>query len=287
LRVVMLISKEANQFFHSSAPWELLKSDPLKASKVLNIIVNLIYLLATLLQPYMPAFTEKVTKQLNYLVYPGDLSESNSDSRSFTLVIHPGHVIGSPSPLFRKIEDEEILEYRSRFGGVENKKKGAEFPLHCVLGEISEVADHPSADHLFVLQVNIGEEQPRSIVAGLKSSYSSADLRNRKVVLLLNIKHSNIRGVPSQGLLLTAMKKHPYILTVSAEDEKQAEIGSAIVPEDCLLKPLERIDWKSEAKKQPLETIEGGIVAFGGLICKTQQGIPIIADQQIQGAKIQ
>jgi len=63
---------------------------------------------------------------------------------------------------------------------------------------------HPSADRLLVLSVDVGEPEPRTIVAGIASRYAPEDLVGLTVVAILNLKPVKLRGVLSQGMLLAA-----------------------------------------------------------------------------------
>ncbi len=67
---------------------------------------------------------------------------------------------------------------------------------------IVEAAEHPNADRLLVLKVDIGEGAPRQIVAGIKSAYQPAELVGKRVVVVTNLKPAQLRGVESQGMVL-------------------------------------------------------------------------------------
>ena len=69
------------------------------------------------------------------------------------------------------------------------------------IGEVVDVKDHPNADRLYILTVNLGEER-RTLVAGLKNYYRPEELRGKKIVIVANLEHANFRGVESQGMLL-------------------------------------------------------------------------------------
>jgi len=77
------------------------------------------------------------------------------------------------------------------------------FPLNMRIGVIKEVKDHPNADKLYVLIVDLGDET-RTLVAGLKKYYRKEEMLNRKIVVLCNLKPAVIRGVKSEGMLLAA-----------------------------------------------------------------------------------
>ena len=76
--------------------------------------------------------------------------------------------------------------------------------IHLRAGQIVEGAGHPEADKLLVMKVDVGEEQPRSIVAGIASRFKPEELINQKVTVVANLKPSKLRGVPSEGMLMAA-----------------------------------------------------------------------------------
>ena len=285
LKVAMGVSSTANAFMQHTQPWELFKRNPLECRKVVNVSVNLIYMLAVLLHPYMPALSQRIGEQLNYLVHPRDLDASND---AFHLVIQPGHVLGAVSPLFRRIEDAEVVQYRAKFGGVEEKKRGADWPLRVVVGEVVVCTQHAEAAHLYVCRVAVGEADggERQVVAGLKQRYTAEELIGRKVLVLLNLKPTQLKGVRSEGLMLTSMKK--VVSLLSPERPADVRVGSVVVPVDCVAVEQDKaVDWTIAKKGLPMETVEGGKAAFGGLAWRTEEGVDIYADNKVQGAKIQ
>jgi methionyl-tRNA synthetase len=71
------------------------------------------------------------------------------------------------------------------------------------IGRVKEAKDHPNADRLYVLTVDIGGEE-RELVAGIKNVYSREELCGRLVVVVDNLEPANIRGVESKGMVLAA-----------------------------------------------------------------------------------
>ena len=57
---------------------------------------------------------------------------------------------------------------------------------------------------LLQMKVDIGEAQPRSVVAGIAEAYQPEDLVGRKVVIVANLEHRKVRGIPSQGMIVAA-----------------------------------------------------------------------------------
>lgn len=93
------------------------------------------------------------------------------------------------------------------------------------VGKILEVEDHPNADKLWVMEVDIGEENPRTIVAGLKGHYSADELKGMEVVIFANLEHADLRGVKSEGMVLAAVKDDKVILI---SPEKSIDVGARV-----------------------------------------------------------
>ena len=68
---------------------------------------------------------------------------------------------------------------------------------------VVEADDHPNADKLIVLKIDIGGEQ-RQIIAGIKGYYEPADLVGKQLVVVANLAPRKMRGLESQGMLLAA-----------------------------------------------------------------------------------
>ncbi len=71
------------------------------------------------------------------------------------------------------------------------------------VGKVIEVTDHPNADKLLVLKVDLGDEQ-RQLCAGLKGIYLPGDLMGRNLIIVANLAPRTMRGVESEGMLLAA-----------------------------------------------------------------------------------
>ena len=62
----------------------------------------------------------------------------------------------------------------------------------------------PKADKLLLLKIDIGEEQPRQVLAGIAQYYEPEKLIDRKVVVVANLKPRKLRGFESQGMVVAA-----------------------------------------------------------------------------------
>ena len=72
------------------------------------------------------------------------------------------------------------------------------------VGKVLEVADHPNADKLLVLKVDIGDGQVRQIIAGLRQYVPHEALLGREIAIVANLEPRKMRGLESQGMLLAA-----------------------------------------------------------------------------------
>jgi methionyl-tRNA synthetase len=96
--------------------------------------------------------------------------------------------------------------------------------LEIKIGKILEVNDHPNADKLYVVKVDIGDGQ-RQLVAGIKGSYTKESLVGKQVVVLTNIDPATLRGVESQGMILAASDETGISVLTT---DKPVKLGSIV-----------------------------------------------------------
>ena len=75
--------------------------------------------------------------------------------------------------------------------------------LNLRIAKIKDVKDHPGADRLYVVRVDMGGEE-REVVAGIKKGYSPEELTGKLVVVVENLEPAVIRGVESKGMILAS-----------------------------------------------------------------------------------
>jgi len=87
------------------------------------------------------------------------------------------------------------------------------------VGKVIEAYDHPNADKLLVIKVDLGDEQ-RQICAGLKGHYAPEDLVGKNLILVANLAPRMMRGVESQGMLLAASSTdHSQIIFATTDSD--------------------------------------------------------------------
>ncbi len=89
---------------------------------------------------------------------------------------------------------------------------------------IKEVIDHPNADKLYVITIDLGDKT-KQIVVGIKSFYTKEKLLGRRIIVVDNLEPAIIRGVESQGMLLAA--KDDLTLSILTT-EREVKPGSSV-----------------------------------------------------------
>ncbi len=83
--------------------------------------------------------------------------------------------------------------------------------LELKVAEIKEVNEHPNADRLYVITLDLGGKT-KQVVAGIKGSYKKEDLVGKQVVVVDNLEPVVLRGVESQGMLLAASDENGIVI---------------------------------------------------------------------------
>jgi methionyl-tRNA synthetase len=92
-------------------------------------------------------------------------------------------------------------------------------------GTVVSAQDHPRADRLLVLTVDIGDGSPRQVVAGIRGSYQASELIGKYVVVVANLKPAMLRGIESQGMVLAASGESSLVLV---SPERPVRAGSPV-----------------------------------------------------------
>ncbi len=69
---------------------------------------------------------------------------------------------------------------------------------------VTAVSDHPNADKLIVIDIDLGTEQ-RRIIAGLKPYCDPESLVGVNIVVVTNLEPRKMRGLESSAMLLAAV----------------------------------------------------------------------------------
>ena len=220
LKTIMDLAQFGNRHFDSVGPWALIKKDRQACGSALHLHLMLVKALAVLSSPYLPRSSERAWKFLGQV---GTLQQAGWSAVEAELQAH--QKLNEPKPLFSKIEVEKD-EGDPVYGGFET--------LNLKVGRIVKAQDHPNADSLLLLEVDIGKTI--QVVAGLKAYYTKEEMEGRKVVVVSNLKPAKLRGEQSQGMLLAADSGDLVKLASPPEDSVPGDaVSSGLRQSDRLI----------------------------------------------------
>ena len=91
------------------------------------------------------------------------------------------------------------------------------YKLDLRIAKIVEAIEHPNADRLFLLKIDLGSEQ-RQLCAGLRGHYTAEQLVGKNIVVVANLAPRKVRGELSQGMLLAAGNEdHSQVILLTTE----------------------------------------------------------------------
>lgn len=198
LELALTEVREANRRIHEARPWQAAAAD---RDRALYEGLWTIQAVATWLAPFLPFSSAEVYRMLGLDKAPGPGDWANAVTPPV-----PGRVLAEIRPLFPRREEPRVR------GAVPPSvpPSGTAAPttaavgLDVRVGVIRTVENHPSADRLYVLGVDLGEPKPRTIVAGIRPFYEAGALQGRAIAVLANLEPRTIRRITSQGMLLAA-----------------------------------------------------------------------------------
>lgn len=219
LMELMNIAHFGNEYFQKKEPWKN------ENGTTLYLCANLARTLAILSSPFLPFSAENIWKMLNL---EGGVNEQDWNSAA-ELRVASGHKIKDVEPLYTKIEDKDIENFEKKYMKLNKKMETAvnylEFSdfekMDLRIGKIKSVEDHPKAEKLYILWVDIGTES-RRVIAAIRGDYGKEDLIGRNVLLISNLKPKTIAGVKSEGMLLVAEGKDGKLVLLSPESDVNA-----------------------------------------------------------------
>jgi methionyl-tRNA synthetase len=143
------------------------------------------------------------------------------------------------------------------------------------VGRVVEVRDHPDADKLFAMTVDLGGER-RSICAGLRPYLRAEDLAGRKVAVLANLKPALLRGIESHSMILATDRKDGKVAPV---DPGEAKAGELVTVEGVPSEPKAKLS-RSDFDHVSLVTQAGRVTCRGTalrsdhceLLCDAEDG---------------
>ena len=212
LKDAMAFARAGNKYLQETEPWKVWKENPARVATVLNVCLQTCASLAVVMEPFMPFMSEKLCRILGL----GKLSWDMVGEKP----IRAGSVIGKPELLFEKIDDATIQAQVDRLVETKRQNDIRNFKPAPVQQEISiddfsrmdlrvgtvESCERvKKADKLLKFSINDGTGTPRTIVSGIAKHYQPEDLVGKQVIFVANLAPAKIRGIESQGMILSAL----------------------------------------------------------------------------------
>ena len=211
LKDAMNVARCGNKYLADNEPWKLIKTDPERTATILNLAIQLCANLSVIFEPFMPFTSAKIAEQLK-------LKELKWDMAGKFDLVPEGTEIGKPELLFEKIEDNVVefqvhkLEEAKKKNILDNwtpapVKETVEFPvfekMDIRVGKVLECEKVPKADKLLKFKIDDGMGG-RTIVSGIAKFYNPEDLVGKEVCFIANFAPRKLKGVESQGMILSA-----------------------------------------------------------------------------------
>ena len=222
---VMNLARRCNKYIDETMPWALAK-DESKKSRLEAVMFNLlenIRLISVLLTPIMPKCAKEIRRQICC---------DNTEMKSRAV---QSFAVGTPSPIFSRLDTEKVLEELAR--ETEEKMKAAKNESEAVntvtlnqigiedfmkvelkTAKIIECEPIKKAKKLLKLTLDDGSGTPRTVASGIAKWYKPEDLIGHTVILVSNLSPAVLCGVESQGMILAAEVDQETVKVIFTDD---------------------------------------------------------------------
>lgn len=229
----MNLARIGNKYLADTEPWHLIKTDKQRVATILNISLQLVANLAIAFEPFLPFSSEKLRQMLN-------MKEFNWENLGHTDLLEDGHQLGKAELLFEKIDDSVVeaqvqkLEDRKKENAEKNYRANEirqtiEFSdfekLDIRVGTVLECQKVPKADKLLQFLIDDGLDK-RTIVSGIAKHYSPEKLIGKQVCFVANLAPRKLKGIESQGMILSAENVDGSLAVISPS--KEVKPGSEV-----------------------------------------------------------
>ncbi len=205
-----LVSR-TNKYIDETAPWVLAKDENSKnrLAGVMYHLAESLRIIAVLIAPFMPTTSTQIFEQL------GIKEEMGWDSAKTWGGLPAGFKVCKGDALFPRIDVEKELEKLEQLNPtkpVEEEPKEEKVPeisfddftkLDLRTAKVLDCKKVEGADKLLLFDLDLGTEK-RQIVSGIAKWYQPETLIGKNVVIIANLAPRKIRGIMSQGMILSA-----------------------------------------------------------------------------------
>lgn len=212
LKTAMNLARIGNKYLADTEPWKLAKTDMSRVATILNIALQITANLTIVFSPFLPFSSEKLLRML-------DVNEAFSwDNLGSMELLSVGHQIATAELLFEKIEDSTIEAQIEKLQATKAANELAErkaepiaqdiqfddfLKLDIRVGTVLECSKVPKADKLLQFRIDDGLGG-RTIVSGIAKLYQPEELIGKQVCFIANLPPRKLKGIESQGMILSA-----------------------------------------------------------------------------------
>jgi methionyl-tRNA synthetase len=217
LELLWTVIAKIDLMISEAKPWNLAKDETQTETlhAVLYRATETLRWLCVLLYPIMPSATKNIYSQIGL---SEDIAALNPENLGYG-ELKEGTKLGETEGVFPRIDKVKVMseiETEKAVEVAENNKvdevvEEKEFitiddflKVELKIGEVKVCERIPKADKLLRFEIDLGEEKPRQILAGLAEYYEPETLIGRKVVVVANLKPRMMRGLESNGMICAA-----------------------------------------------------------------------------------
>ena len=215
----MELARIGNKYLAETEPWKLFKTDEGRVATILNLALQISANLAIAFEPFLPFSAAKLRTMLG-------MESFEWDNLGRTDLLAEGHQLGESVLLFEKIEDDVIQKQLDRLERIkaENDKIALEVAERNYkakpVGELCTIDDFAKldirtatvtacekvkkSDKLLKFTLDDGSGTPRTILSGIQAWYNPEDLIGKQVLFIANLAPRVMKGIESQGMILSA-----------------------------------------------------------------------------------
>lgn len=230
----MNLARIGNKYLADSEPWKVFKTDPKRVETILNLSLQLVANLAIAFEPFLPFSSEKLRSMIN-------MPDLKWDHLGQTDLLAAGHELNKPELLFEKIEDEVVEAQIKKLEETKKANEAANYKAAPIradvdieqfskmdlrVGTVLECEKVPKADKLLRFLIDDGLEK-RQILSGIAKYYKPEELLGKQVVFIANLPARKLRGLDSQGMILSAVNNDGSlsVITVDRPVKPGSEVG--------------------------------------------------------------
>jgi methionyl-tRNA synthetase len=224
-----------NVAIQKNEPWAKIKTDPDEVEALLVFIGNLLTKVAISISPVMPETAQKMAESLGIEINRETYQKFIVNGElltEFTIKKIPALFPKVEEPLMKSAETPKVEEKKAS----EPKKKTTVsedglitidkfFETTIKIGTVIEVEEVKKSKKLYRLMVDVGEAEPRQVVAGIREFYKAEELQDSQVCVVANLKPAKLMGLLSEGMLLAAKDENGLSLI---RPEHRREVGTSI-----------------------------------------------------------